>query len=342
MKKSELRLETARFILRPFEPKDESDLYEMLSNDEAVRFEPYEAMSAEQAKKALDERIGSDEWFAIEEKSSHKVIGSVFIAERYCNSREIGYLIDPRYWRKGCAFEAVSEVVRRTFELGVHRIEACCDVRNESSWRMLEKLGFRREAHLERDIYFRTDENGAPIWKDTYIYSLLNVMTVNGKPYDVCGLLGKGKGGYSYLVTDGETSCVLKQIHHEPCEYYTFGNKLGSELCDYERLEKVGIPMPKLLGIDEKQERLLKEYIPGDTAAELVEKGKMKPEYIAQVEEMCRLLYANGLNIDYYPTNFLLKGERLFYVDYECNEYMQEWDFDHWGRKYWEQQKKDD
>ena len=63
-------------------------------------------------------------------------------------------------------------------------------------------------------------------------------MTVNGAEYTVLHLLGKGKGGYSYLVTDGTTQYVLKQIHHEPCEYYTFGDKLHSELRDYETLRK--------------------------------------------------------------------------------------------------------
>ena len=61
-------------------------------------------------------------------------------------------------------------------------------------------------------------------------------MTVNDTEYTVLRLLGKGKGGYSYLVTDGEREYVLKQIHHEPCEYYTFGDKLQSELRDYETL----------------------------------------------------------------------------------------------------------
>ena len=58
-------------------------------------------------------------------------------------------------------------------------------------------------------------------------------MTVNNKPYSVLRLLGKGKGGYSYLVTDGQKEYVLKQIHHEPCDYYQFGDKLQSELRDY-------------------------------------------------------------------------------------------------------------
>ena len=99
-----------------------------------------------------------------------------------------------------------------------------------------------------------------PVWPDT--------MTVNDAEYRVIRLLGKGKGGYSYLVTDGTAQYVLKQIHHEPCAYYTFGDKLRSELRDYETLRKLGIPMPRLLAADTRQERILKEYIAGQTATD--------------------------------------------------------------------------
>ena len=90
----------------------------------------------------------------------------------------------------------------------------------------------------------------------------MQTMTVKEKEYTVLRLLGKGKGGYSYLVTDGAGEYVLKQIHHEPCEYYQFGDKLASELRDYDRLRKIGIPMPKLLDVDEQQERILKNTSP--------------------------------------------------------------------------------
>ena len=53
-------------------------------------------------------------------------------------------------------------------------------------------------------------------------------MCVNEKSYKIIKLLGHGKGGYSYLVTDGTKEYVLKQIHHEPCDYYQFGNKIES------------------------------------------------------------------------------------------------------------------
>lgn len=156
------------------------------------------------------------------------------------------------------------------------------------------------------------------------------------REYRPIRLLGKGKGGYSYLALDSEGGeYVLKQIHHEPCDYYTFGDKLGSELRDYERLSQLGIRMPRLIFADRDREIILKEYIEGSTASELVTRGEMREEYIEQVREMCRVLYPAGLNIDYYPTNFVLRGGLLYYIDYECNGYMDEWSFENWGIKYW-------
>ncbi|MBR3764971.1 MAG: hypothetical protein IKK57_10550 [Clostridia bacterium] len=160
-------------------------------------------------------------------------------------------------------------------------------------------------------------------------------MTVNGTEYAVLRLLGKGKGGYSYLVERGGQPFVLKQIHHEPCDYYTFGDKLQSELRDYARLREIGVPMPELLAVDEAQERILKQYIPGDTVDVLVAENRLPDWCIPQMEALCERLYAANTNIDYYPTNFVPLDGTLFYIDYECNDYMAEWDFQHWGIQYW-------
>lgn len=167
----------------------------------------------------------------------------------------------------------------------------------------------------------------------------MDTMSVNGKDFTVIKLLGKGKGGYSYLVTDGENQYVLKQIHHEPCSYYTFGNKIQRELNDYERLKNAGLRLPKLIDCDVENERILKDYIDGKTAYELVLQDEMKPEYIEQIREMCRLLNPKGINIDYFPTNFILNNGLLWYIDYECNDYMEEWNFENWGIKYWSKTK---
>lgn len=167
-------------------------------------------------------------------------------------------------------------------------------------------------------------------------------LSVNDKTYTVVKLLGHGKGGYSYLVTLDGRLYVLKQIHHEPCDYYTFGDKLAAECGDYEKLLAAGIPIPRLLEVDTAQERILKEYICGPTVMELTRQGLLREEYILQGQQMAAQAKAAGLNIDFYPTNFVLQKGKLYYIDYECNPYMDRWSFEAWGSSYWKNQSKEE
>ena len=158
---------------------------------------------------------------------------------------------------------------------------------------------------------------------------------VNQTEYRILKLLGHGKGGYSYLAQREGNLFVVKQIHHEPCDYYSFGNKIEAEYNDYHRLLETGIRIPRMLDIDWEQERILKEYIDGPTIYELVKADAMEPAYLAQVREMARAVSSAGLNIDYFPTNFIVRDTLLYYIDFECNGYMDQWNFENWGIQYW-------
>lgn len=163
---------------------------------------------------------------------------------------------------------------------------------------------------------------------------LINVGEIN---YKVIRLLGKGKGGYSYLVEANNELFVLKQIHHEPCDYYQFGNKIEAEINDYERILQTKVRMPKLIYVDKNREIIIKEYIEGPTIADLIKEEKDVSIYIKQLREMLPSIYKAGLNIDYYPTNFVvcIESDQIYYIDYECNSYDPKWDFDNWGLQYW-------
>lgn len=162
-----------------------------------------------------------------------------------------------------------------------------------------------------------------------------DILTVNSNDYRIIKLLGKGKGGYSYLAEKNGIQVVLKQIHHEPCDYYTFGNKIEAEKNDYNRLLDAKIRIPKMIEIDLTSERLVKEYIDGDTIFDMVKNDISIEPYFVQVREMAALAKAVNLNIDYFPTNFVVCSGLLNYIDYECNNYMDEWNFENWGIKYW-------
>ncbi len=161
------------------------------------------------------------------------------------------------------------------------------------------------------------------------------VISINGTDYEILKLLGHGKGGYSYLALSCGKKAVLKQIHHEPCAYYTFGNKIESEINDYRRLKEAGIRIPAMLSADDVSEIIIKEYICGPTIFDMVCGGISVEPFLIQVREMAELAKNAGLNIDYFPTNFVVQDGLIYYVDYECNQYMDEWSFENWGIKYW-------
>ena len=165
--------------------------------------------------------------------------------------------------------------------------------------------------------------------------SMAEQLIVCGKPYRILRLLGHGKGGYSYLAEGDGQQVVVKQIHHEPCDYYAFGNKIEAERQDYERLKEASIRIPQMLAIDMDAERIVKEYIEGPTIFELVKSGTSAAPYLAQVRDMAAKAKAAGLNIDWFPTNFVVRDGLIWYVDYECNAYMDEWSFESWGVRYW-------
>ena len=82
---------------------------------------------------------------------------------------DLGWAFDPAWTGRGYATEAVAELFRLCFEdLGLRRVTAACFTDNEPSWRLMERLGMRREMHTVKDSLHRSGE-----WLDGYLYALL-------------------------------------------------------------------------------------------------------------------------------------------------------------------------
>ncbi|MGH3496372.1 MAG: GNAT family N-acetyltransferase [Nocardioidaceae bacterium] len=83
---------------------------------------------------------------------------------------ELGWVLDPARAGHGYAAEALLELIRYSFnELGLRRVVATCFLGNDSSWRLMERVGMSREAHAVRDSLHRSGQ-----WLDTVTYALLS------------------------------------------------------------------------------------------------------------------------------------------------------------------------
>lgn len=164
----------------------------------------------------------------------------------------------------------------------------------------------------------------------------MKTIKVNNNEYDVLELIGHGKGGYSYLVKLDGKVFVAKKIHHEPCSYYQFDNKLESELSDYNRLASIIFDnIPVIIEVDKNQEIIVKEYIDGDTVDKLVLDERMVDSIYMQIEKIAEKVKESGFNLDYFPTNFVVNNGKVYYIDFELNEYSEKWNYQNWGKKYW-------
>ena len=166
-------MQTDRLILRRYCKDDLQDLFEYLSDADVVKYEPYRPMSLVEVSEELAERILTDEMIAVVLKAINKLIGNVYLGKREFDSLEIGYVFNKQYWGQGYAKESCDALIKKAFSEGIHRIFAECDPCNSPSWRLLESLGFAREAHFKQNVFFWKDDNNNPIWKDTFVYSIL-------------------------------------------------------------------------------------------------------------------------------------------------------------------------
>ena len=156
-----------------------------------------------------------------------------------------------------------------------------------------------------------------------------------GKDYLVETLLGKGKSAFSYLIAHEAEKLVLKVIHDEPCPYYEFQDKFKSEIAAYNRLINLGINVPGLKGVNEEKRWIFKDFIDGDTAAQRIAANQLTDDHFAELFKMAETAKEAGLNLDFFPTNFVLGCNKLYYVDYETNPYHEDWNLENWGLFYW-------
>lgn len=172
-----MQLLSDRLLLREFAVNDWKDLYEYLSDESVVKYEPYDVFTETMCRQEASRRSQDSAFWAVCLLGSNKMIGNLYFQRQNpeeFRTWEIGYVFNPKYYGNGFATEACHRILQYAFEdREAHRIIGLCSPENTASWRLMERLHMRREGFFKKPAFFSKDRDGKPIWHDAYQYSML-------------------------------------------------------------------------------------------------------------------------------------------------------------------------
>ena len=168
-----------RVTLDPLrDPEDFDDLYALQSDPDVCRFLLYEARTREQVGQALARDAAAvvlgkpGDFLQPAIRDEHGAfLGTMYLALHSVEpdrTAEIGWIVAPRAQGLGYATEAARVLLDLAFgELGLHRVYAELDPRNDASVRVCERLGMRHEGHFVEHMWIKGE------WTDTGHYAIL-------------------------------------------------------------------------------------------------------------------------------------------------------------------------
>lgn len=172
-----LPLATERLILRRLGDGDAPALAAYRNDPDVARYQSWERCSLAEAKALITESKNQSfgnpgEWIqaAISLRSTNQLVGDVAMKLQRHDPRQavVGFTVARNHQRRGYAREILTAVFDHFFfVMGLHRVSADCDPRNDASWGLMESLGMRREAYHLRNLWFKGE------WADEYIYAVL-------------------------------------------------------------------------------------------------------------------------------------------------------------------------
>ena len=171
-----MKLETERLIIRPINLNDKNEIFEYRSDAETNKYQgwiPENINNVETFIGKISKNIDEPEtWFqfVIINKENHKIIGDLGIHFFDSDNKqvEIGCTLNKDFQNKGFATESLKRVIDYLFKkLKKHRIITSIDPENKSSIRLVERIGFRKEAHFVKSLFL----NGK--WVDDLIFALI-------------------------------------------------------------------------------------------------------------------------------------------------------------------------
>ena len=155
-------IQTPRLLIRKLSIADAEDIYAVSSNPNVSRYVLWDTHRSIMDSRAMirahlrSYRNEEPASLAIELKENGRVIGTIGFLwiDREHNSAEIGYSLGEPYWNNGYMTEALRAMLAFGFDkLYLNRIEACFDVSNTASGRVMAKVGMQKEGLHRKKLY---------------------------------------------------------------------------------------------------------------------------------------------------------------------------------------------
>jgi RimJ/RimL family protein N-acetyltransferase len=172
----QMELETKRVIIRPITLADKNEIFVYRSDTETNKYQGWIPKTIDDVETFIGKistKINEpDTWFqlVIIEKKMQKIIGDLGIHFFDSENKqvEIGCTLNKDFQNKGYATESIKIVIDYLFKrLNKHRIITSIDPNNNKSIQLVERIGFRKEAHFVENLFI----NGK--WVDDLIYALI-------------------------------------------------------------------------------------------------------------------------------------------------------------------------
>lgn len=164
-------LETDLLYIRSFNQNDLESVHSYMSDPNIIEHLPEIVFSMSDTKEFIDKNMGEEaKNFALVLKDDERLIGHMIFHKWFApDTLEIGWVINSLFQAKGYASQAAYRLLEYGFNsLASHRIIATCQPENVASWKIMEKIGMRKEGHFKKCIFRRGK------WIDELFYAILS------------------------------------------------------------------------------------------------------------------------------------------------------------------------
>jgi RimJ/RimL family protein N-acetyltransferase len=173
----ELPIETERLLLRPFEGRDLEHLLRLQTDPGLTRWVPWPVRSPDEVETSLRRKMAATDLDAggdgvalagVTREDGRFVADVTLHSPNEHEGAELGFMVLPEHHGQGYAAEAARAMLALAFEqAGLRRVTARVEPRNEASWRVLERIGMRREGHFVENEWVKGE------WQSEYAYAIL-------------------------------------------------------------------------------------------------------------------------------------------------------------------------